>query len=300
MKRALGLALLLIAHALGAQSQTQPERYKEILFDSLVVTKDVRYGPLPVHLLDFYAPQASDGERARPLVVYIHGGGFKNQTKIGSFQTRVCTTLAKRGYVAASIEYRLTKDIPDTTAYMEAMMRGLQDAKAAVRYFRLNAKMYHIDPNRIYATVSSAGSIIALHMAYLDSANVPLWIRWENVGGSFEGSSGNPGASSDIQAVINCWGAIGDTSWMTGKKVPVYSVHGQTDTTVFYERVPSYKCFKYGSKHISAAAQRLGLAFGDHIFPNTGHTLDNDAAKQFEAIEEFSKWLYHVQKQQVK
>jgi hypothetical protein len=229
-------------------------------------------------------------------LIYIHGGGFKNQSKIGAYQTRVCTTLARMGYVVASIEYRLADPIPDSTSYFEAMMRGLQDAKAAVRFFRKNAVAYGVDPKRIYATGSSAGSIIALHLAYLDSAKVPTWIRWGNVGGSFEGNCGSQGFPSTIQGVINCWGAIGDTSWMRGSKVPVFSVHGISDTTVFFDRVPSYKVFKFGSRQIGDEAKRLGLFWGERLFSNTGHTLDNNAAKQDSAIHDLSAWLYRVQK----
>ncbi|MCX6141749.1 MAG: alpha/beta hydrolase [Ignavibacteriales bacterium] len=296
MKNSLNILIVLAALGLPCMGQDTPERYRDRVFDSHQLESDIQYGTLPVHLLDLYSPPASDVERVRPLVIYIHGGGFKNQSKVGVYQTRVCTTLARMGYVVVSIGYRLTDPIPDTVSYFEAMMRGLQDAKAAVRFFRKNAAVYGVDPNRVYATGSSAGSIIALHMAYLDSAKVPRWIRWGNVGGSFEGTSGTSGYSSTIQAVISCWGAIGDTSWMSGSNIPVYSVHGLDDTTVFYERIPSYKVFKFGSKHITEAAMRLGIVCGDRIFSNTGHTLDNNGARQDSAIQDFSRWLYLTQK----
>jgi hypothetical protein len=176
------------------------------------------------------------------------------------------------------------------------MVRGLQDAKTAVRFFRSRAGDYGIDPGRIYATGSSAGSIIALHLAYLDSAEVPKYIRWENVGGHFEGKNGARDISSEVQGVINAWGAIGDTSWMRGSNVPVFSVHGLNDTTVYYERVPAYRVFKHGSKQIGEAAARNGIRWGERKFSNTGHTLDNSAAKQDSAIADFSRWLFHIHK----
>ena len=296
MKNASSILFVFILALLPCLGQSGPERYRDQVFENHQLKSDIPYGSWPVHLLDLYAPPASDIDQMRPLVIYIHGGGFKNQSKVGIYQTRVCTALARRGYVVASIEYRLTDPIPDTTSYFEAMLRGLQDAKAAVRYFRKNAALYGVDPQRIYATGSSAGSIIALHMAYLDSAKVPSGIRWGNVGGSFEGSSGTLGYSSTIQGVINSWGAIGDTSWMRGSKIPVFSVHGVNDTTVFYDRVPSYKIFKFGSRQIGDAANRLGMFWGERLFSNTGHTLDNNAAKQDSAIHDVARWLYRVQK----
>ena len=291
-----GLLIAAILVSLPAKSQDGRERYRDLYFGSYVLTKDVSYGALPQHLMDVYSPSSSDTDRLRPLVIYIHGGGFKNQSKVGAYQTRVCTTLARMGYVAASIEYRLTDPIPDTTAYLEAMVRGLQDAKTAVRFFRKRAKEYGIDPNRIYATGSSAGSMIALHLAYLDSTEVPRYIRWDNVSGYFEGENGAHEYSSAVQGVINAWGAIGDTSWMRGSSVPVFSVHGASDTTVYYERVPSYKVFKFGSKQIGEAAARNGIRWGERIFSNTGHTLDNSGAKQDSAIADFTRWLYEIQK----
>jgi hypothetical protein len=296
VRNVLHILVVVATLILSLSGQSNMERYRDQLFDTHQLKSDIPYGSLPVHKLDLYCPPASDTERVRPLVIYIHGGGFKNQSKIGSYQTRVCAALARRGYVVASIEYRLTGPIPDSVSYFEAMMRGLQDAKAAVRYFRKNAAFYGVDPQRIYATGSSAGSIIALHMAYLDSAKVPQWVRWQNVGGSFEGTCGTPGYPASIQGVINSWGAIGDTSWMRGSMIPVFSVHGIHDTTVFYDRVPSYKIFKFGSRQIGDAAKRLGIFWGERLFSNTGHTLDNSAAKQDSAIHDLSEWLYGIQK----
>lgn len=292
------LLVLVILAWLPAASQTEKERYRDLYFGAYVFTQDVRYGALREHVADLYSPPSSDTEQLRPLVLYIHGGGFKNLTKVGSYQTRVCTTLARMGYVAASIEYRLTNPVPDSTTYLEAMVRGLQDAKAAIRFFRKRAKEYGIDPNRVYATGSSAGSMIALHLAYLDSTEVPRYIRWDNVGGYFEGKNGAQESSSAVHGVINVWGAVGDTSWMKGSTVPVFSVHGLNDTTVYYERVPSYHVFKYGSKQVSEAAARNGIRWGERIFSNTGHTLDNSGAKQDSAIAEFSTWLYVIQKKE--
>ncbi len=52
-------------------------------------------------------PPAADTASNRPLVVFIHGGGFKDGDKVSNFGTLVCGGLARRGYVAASINYRL-------------------------------------------------------------------------------------------------------------------------------------------------------------------------------------------------
>jgi hypothetical protein len=176
------------------------------------------------------------------------------------------------------------------------MLKALQDSKAAVRFFRKNAATYGVDATQIFATGSSAGSITALHLAYLDSAEVPKYVSWANVGGSFEGTSGNPGFSSSVQGVISNWGAIGDTAWMKPGNVPAYFVHGTADSTVYYDKIPADGPFLYGSKFMYAAAQRLRLTSGLRTFSNTGHTLDDNATKQDSAYKDFSAWLFTVLK----
>jgi len=246
--------------------------------------------------LDLYFPPATDTAKLRPLVLYIHGGGFKDpkQTKIGGFQTRVGTSLARKGYVVASINYRLTLEIPDNTTYLEAMIRAVQDAKAAVRFCRQQAIEYKIDTSKIIAMGSSAGAITALHLAYLDSLEVPSSVRWANIGGTFSGHSNTLPQSARIHGVINCWGALGDTSWMAVQDVPVYSIHGTNDKTVSYDSVPSYKAFNFGSNQIYQAAVRRGIKTGLRLFDNTGHTLDNNPVKQDSAVVDLTQWLFET------
>jgi carboxylesterase type B len=71
----------------------------------------------------------------------------------------ICKDLAKLGYVAVSIEYRLGMNGlpfpgPDSSDATEAVMRGVHDGRAAVRYFRKNAiidgNTYKIDTNNIF------------------------------------------------------------------------------------------------------------------------------------------------------
>jgi hypothetical protein len=178
------------------------------------------------------------------------------------------------------------------------MMKAQQDVKAAIRFLRKNGTSYGIDTSQIFLTGSSAGSITALHIAYLDSVEVPSnYVNWSNIGGTFDGTDrGTPGISTRISGVIANWGAIGDTSWMKDSKIPVYCVHGTSDSTVFYDLIPADGPFKYSSKYIYATAQQRGITSGLKIFNNTGHTLDNDATKQDDAYKTSAAWLYTLLK----
>jgi hypothetical protein len=283
----------------GAAAPPPPagKRYLNEVFASYQLQSNIQFGQVSSKTLyfDLYTG-TGDTVTSRPLVIFIHGGGFKGGDKVSNFGTLVCGGLAKRGYVVASIDYRVASTIPSDTAHFEAMLKALQDTKAAVRFFKKNASTYGVDPSQVFATGSSAGSITALHLAYLDSTEVPKYVSWANVGGSFEGTSGTPGFSSRIQGVISNWGAIGDTAWMKRGDVPVYCVHGTSDSTVYYDQIPADGPFLYGSKFIYAAAQRVGIPSGVRLFSNTGHTLDDNATKQDSAYKDFSAWLYTILK----
>jgi dienelactone hydrolase len=288
------VALILLT-ALGfGQAQT---RYRNELFSTYHILSNVQYGQVSSKplFLDVYTG-SGDTVKNRPLVVFIHAGGFQSGDKTSSFAKLVCGALARRGYVAASIDYRLTSAITNDTASFEAMLRALHDAKAAVRFFRKNGTLYGVDTSQIFAAGSSAGSIAALHLAYLDSAEVPGYVNWHNVDTTFEGTSGNPGYSSHVQGVISNWGAIGDTAWIKKGDVPIYCVHGTADSTIYYSLIPAYGPFRYSSKYIFLAARQKGVISGLRLFINAGHELNGDTTKQDSAISDFSAWLSTILK----
>ncbi len=99
--------------------------------------------------LDVYVP--AQAEEKLPLVVWIHGGGWRS----GDKQRCPALFLLKEGYVVASINYRLSQD-----AVFPAQ---IQDCKAAIRYLKTHAERFHIDPRRVGVWGSSAGGhLVAL------------------------------------------------------------------------------------------------------------------------------------------
>lgn len=294
------LFLPIISFLIIENTQSQI-RYQADIISSYQLKSNIQYGrainasnsALDL-MLDIYTP-SGDSVTIRPLVIFIHGGGFKDGDKVSNFGTRVCGGLAKRGYVAASINYRLSTgaQLSDSTKYFEALYRAVQDGKAAVRFFRKYALTYGVDTAQIFVTGSSAGSKTALHMAYLDQNEVPSFVNTAQLG-TLEGNSGNLGFSSNIHGVINCWGALWDWRWIQKGDVPVYCIHGTSDKTVPYDSSFSYHGFKYGSTTIHERALQLGIKTGLTLFNNTGHTLDNNSAKQDSALKDFSKWLNEI------
>lgn len=93
--------------------------------------------------LDLYIP--ANVKSPRPLVVWIHGGGWQS----GSKEDTPAVMLTDRGYVVASIQYRLSSE-----AIFPAQ---IHDCKAALRWLRAHAAEYGIDPARVGVWGPSAG-----------------------------------------------------------------------------------------------------------------------------------------------
>ena len=139
------------------------QRYKEVLYERIDTLSDIPYhrsagisGEMENHLLDLYLPPQQDTFLKRPVMIFVHGGGFRNNTKVGAFNGLICTGLAQRGYVATSIDYRLGIDTSNSEeAYFEAFVRAVQDAEAAVRYIKKNAIAFRIDTSQVFIMGSS-------------------------------------------------------------------------------------------------------------------------------------------------
>jgi len=277
------------------------QRYKEVLYDKIDTLSDIPYhrstglsGEMENHLLDLYLPPQQDTFLKRPVMVFIHGGGFRNNTKVGSFNGLICTGLAQRGYVSASIDYRLGIDSSNSdVAYFEAFIRAVQDAKAAVIYLKKNAVAFRIDTSQIFIMGSSAGAMTALGVGYLDQFEVPAAItaKWGTL------DFVNSDVSSNVHGVVNCWGALTDLSIIKKGDIPVFLIHGEMDKTVPFDSSYSWHGFKYGSLPIFQKALQLGIPTGYLPFPNTGHTLDGKKEKQIVALNEIVHWLFTQLKQ---
>lgn len=105
--------------------------------------------------LDVYAPAKTGG--LKPLVVYVHGGGWmggtsRNSAAFADFPA-VLADLAARGYVVASVNYRLAGEARFPAA--------IDDVRAAVRYLRAHAADYGLDKSRVAIWGGSAGGQLA-------------------------------------------------------------------------------------------------------------------------------------------
>lgn len=125
--------------------------------DPMVVYRDLPYGqagdkPL---LLDMYYPTNQAGPV--PVVMWVHGGGWKN----GSKDRCPATWLVEQGYAVASIDYRLIDN-----AQWPAQ---IDDCRTAVRWLRQNAHEFQLDADHIGVWGGSAGGHLAALLGTLDA-----------------------------------------------------------------------------------------------------------------------------------
>ena len=294
------------AQKINGNNEQQNKRYKSDIFTTIDSLIDIPYGAAinlkgekETLLLNLFIPPAVDTIQNRPLVIFIHGGGFRNNNKSSSISNKLGIRLGKKGFVVASIDYRL--GIAETNThqdYHEAMFRAQQDARAAVRFFRKNAVKYGIDENQIFLAGSSAGAMTALSVAYMDQNEIPLDIdqtKW----GNLEGNSGNEGYGSKVQGVFNLWGSMIDYKWIKKGDAPLYNAAGLADATVPYDSSYDYHSFKYGPNILYQHCLRLGIPTAWRPFYNAGHTLANipgqggdSKLRQDSLLRSMENWLF--------
>ncbi|NNC95399.1 MAG: T9SS type A sorting domain-containing protein [Chitinophagales bacterium] len=214
-------------------------RYFDPIFDS-VTTTTVEYSSVYNLDVDIFQP-VGDTFSERPLIIFAHGGAFYTGNKESGTMVSLCTDFARRGYVTASIQYRLAGslfDLLDSTVAIDIVVKAVSDGKASIRFFRdshANGNPYGIDPNQIYSGGNSAGGVLFAHAAVVDSSEVSGYVETAfNNNGGIEGNSGNPGYNSQVKAVVNLAGAINQKAWIDSSDPAIVSCHGTLDATVPY------------------------------------------------------------------
>ena len=266
-------------------SEAQTRFADTTFFKNVSVQRDINYGSAKnidgnteQLKMDIYSPQG-DQSKGRPLIIWVHGGGFTGGDKNEGTVVEYANAFTKAGYVCASVDYRLgvEKGLSFDEKKFLGLYRGVQDIKSAIRFFKKNATLYNIDTSKIIVGGTSAGALIALQCAYMqqseaDTYNASASKTW----GPIEGSSGNAGFSSHFCLVVSCWGALVNVNWMQGEHIPVVCVQGTADETVPYNTDGSL----YGSKPITDEANKLGIPYKLLAFPGAGHGLVSGGSQQ--------------------
>jgi len=164
MKRTLILTLAACALIAGTLAEARPgDRLRERIAarhgggTAMPARADqtLAYGSDPLQQLDLYYPKDHTNEQSRPLVVFVHGGGWKRGDKGNATGQFKAPHYTGQGYVFASINYRL---VPKATVEQQAA-----DVALALKYLLAEYKKLGIDPSRVVIMGHSAGAhLVAL------------------------------------------------------------------------------------------------------------------------------------------
>ena len=292
MKKTLQCVFTIALLSLGLSVNAQ-NRYLDDVFSAVTVTSDVTYatnisilpmlqglppGPAPL-MCDIYEP-TGDSIVNRPVIILVHTGSFLppvlNGQPTGSKTdlsiVEQCTRWAKKGYVAIAMDNRLgwnptsTDQDVRTSTLLQAAYRGIQDAKAMVRYMRMteaNGNPYGIDEQQIVLGGQGTGAYISLGYPTLDDPAAELMLpkfinfnttppspyvyppffgnpdgtdsAWLPAAASPTGQTelwnipNNPTYNNDVNMIFNLGGALADISWLSAGDVPMVSFHCEKD-----------------------------------------------------------------------
>lgn len=223
---------------------------------------------------DIYSPKR-DSTKKRPLIIVVHGGAFVAGSKDDYKQAAnvFCDSLAARGYVVASIDYRKGLVLKnkgyqlfiDSLDVKRAIQWGVQDLQKAIQYFRLNAENYKIDLEKIFVIGGSSGALIALHYLTKEDAKV--------------------------KAVISLWGATISKDLINKMTVPILLVHGTNDEIIPFKEgrmmnldsIKEQNQFTHGYASVAVA---FNIIFSSPIFYGS-YVIDSVLSKHHVAHETY-------------
>jgi acetyl esterase/lipase len=149
MKRAIAFSILLVVSGSHAFAQERRPTHE-----------NVKYGPHERNVLDVWL---ANSEKPTPVLVSIHGGGFRNGNK--SVSPDLLRKCLDAGISVVAITYRLSDQAIAPAQFL--------DAARAVQFVRHQAKDWNLDPKRIAATGGSAGAGLSLWLGFHDDRADP-------------------------------------------------------------------------------------------------------------------------------
>jgi acetyl esterase/lipase len=247
------LSALAATTLLATPVVAQPKPPKLDVPASVMFEPDIEYSNADGESMKLDLARPKEGEGPFPVVVCIHGGGFRAGNRYG--YRPLCVKLAEQGYAALTISYRLAPKYQFPAAII--------DCKSAIRWVRRNAEKYNFDPNKIGVTGGSAGGHLAqflgvtMGVAEFEPPTIPSVPRYVppstavtcvvNVYGPSDFTK-SYGKSVDAAEVLPLW-LGGDLStarlkhikasplyWVTPNAAPTLCIHGTDDKYVAHEQ----------------------------------------------------------------
>lgn len=295
MKKLLLAFAALFALNLPAQI-CYPGRFSEApLFDSADIRKDsnivyatsknVFTNVMQNLQMDVYYPDPNvDTMQNRPFILLIHGGAFLAGNRHDmDFQ---CMEYARRGFVCATISYRLGWNCSGTDFFQVCLLCqgqaydlktatycAAQDGRAAMRYISANCATWNADANKLFIGGESAGSITAYHTTFWDQTEANTFAPWAvGLAGTLDTAGNSLPNTWHVNALIDNCGAISkDSALLNNGNIPVISFHDELDCAVpnGYGQVISCFCSAFWYAAGSSATTNLLSANGVCTEKNT-------------------------------
>ncbi len=231
--------------------------------------------------LDVYSPD-NDAEN-RPLIMFIHGGGFRGGSKQQEDIVNIAHYYASRGWVFISVAYRKMGKIgtvpqkwidyipnlpPDEEPeQFLAMYPAHRDAKAAMRWIMANKDTYKINADYVTVGGASAGAVTAITLGV---SNLEDYRNEINTTQDPTLATTNLDETYQIKTIIDFWGskvgldaleAIYGHQRFDSSNPPMLIVHGTNDSTVPFT----------AAEDLKAIYESTGVAFEFYPLEGKGH-----------------------------
>ena len=267
------LALLFSANDILMADQ-DPESFIMPRFTNIKVTSAVKFADVKDYkgqelalLLDIYQPEG-DTSTDRPVIIWIHGGGFRSGSmRTQNYIVKYAEAFARRGYVCISIDYRLRdgSDMPDRESEYPALQDAARDANTAIDWVRENAGRYGIDPDLLFIAGGSAGGRAAVTVSQFPGPDTGAKSQPETKYRT------TPWNKNGVIASAILWGAPEPEMrgwvypYLSRKGIPTVMIHGEADSTISVKN----------SIDLDNALREAGITSELHIIPGAPHTPSN-------------------------
>ena len=243
----------------GAVSSAKREKASRTLLPvpaAIEVESDIVYKTVGGEklALDLYRVQGRKYDRA-PVVIWIHGGGFRQGDKAGAVKHNaelMVPLLMEHGYLVASLDYRFV------AIKGPKLIDCMTDCMDALRFLAKNSARFALDPARMVSIGSSAGGGLALMMALAQVGDLPgdpelakypararATVSWFGITDFLKAKREASRSEENFAALFDSAQA-GDRQYeivspvwhlrRRSDKIPVFLVHGDGDKTVPFEQ----------------------------------------------------------------
>jgi acetyl esterase/lipase len=250
-------------------------------YEGVKTERDVKYGPAERHLLDVFVPETNSS--ARPVLVFIHGGGFVagNKRNPGSpFYDNIMLWAVKNGFIGVNATYRLAPQF--------VYPASAEDVASVVQWVTEKIRERGGDPARIFLMGQSAG---AVHVANYVSHPELHKVKGGGLAGAIMISgiydlAASPVGGSEIAYFGSDPSRYAERSSLRGlveTKIPLMATAAELDPPRFIEQ---YELLKQATcKHASGCARTFMLPQHSHMSEvyaiNTSDTRLTDEILEF-------------------